>query len=685
MNDKVGKTYDLKILSWLFGYTKPYRILLILSLIFMIFTAGLELLIPYLAKVAVDSYIYPSWREIDINNEKMGDELKAKLSDDYKIYLLSIDSKRFLIDTSEIETVDKYNLEKFGVLSKESFLVIKSNDLDPEKKNEVQNIIENNRPLFNSAGGFYFIAYSSLDKLGEKDVSILRSEDIQRVVKLALFLFLCILGIFVFSSLFTYLLNYSGHKIMHRIRTDTFSKILTLPQSYFDRNPVGRTTTRVTNDINAINEMYTSVLVQFIKDILVVLGVLVVMFFLNKNLTLFIFGLTVIIGITAILFRMRLKTVYREVRISIAKLNAFVQESVRGIVLIKLYEKEKTNFKKFKSVNNQNFKANMDQLWAYATFRPIIEFASLFAIALILWYGGLNVITLDLTLGALIAYIYYVRMLFRPIQELAEKYNIFQSAAAASENIFELMNEKVESKEGINEHEPIGKLEFNNVWFSYNKDEWVLKDVSFTINPGERVAIVGLTGSGKTTIVNLILRFYEIQKGSILLDGKNINDYSPDYIRKHVTAVFQDTFLFGKNESEINFDDNGGNFLNYTKLSSLNSSNGRNISSGEKQILSLMDAFKKDSKILILDEATSHLDAKIEKKVRQNVKSGSKQKTTIIIAHRLSNVKDTDRIIVIHKGKIIEEGNHYELINNKKLYYNLYKLQNERALIAKEV
>lgn len=685
MNDKVGKTYDLKILSWLFGYTKPYRVLLTLSLIFMILTAGLELLTPYLAKVAVDSYIYPSWRKIDINNEKMGDELKAKLRDDYKTYLLSIDSKRFLIDTSEIETVDKYNLEKFGVLSKESFLVILSNDLDPEKKNEVQNIIENNRPLFNSAGGFYYIPYSSLDKLGGKDVSILRSDDIQRVVKLALFLFLCILGIFVFSSLFTYFLNYSGHKIMHRIRTDTFSKILTLPQIYFDRNPVGRTTTRVTNDINAINDMYTSVLVQFIKDVLVVIGVLVVMFFLNMKLTLFIFGLTVIIGITAILFRIKLKTVYREVRISIAKLNAFVQESVRGIVLIKLYEKEKTNFKIFKSVNNQNFKANMDQLWAYATFRPIIEFTSLFAIALILWYGGLKVMTFDLTLGALIAYIYYVRMLFRPIQELAEKYNIFQSASAASENIFLLMNEKAESKEGINEHEPIGKLEFNNVWFSYNKDEWVLKDVSFAINPGDRVAIVGLTGSGKTTIVNLILRFYEIQKGSILLDGKNINDYSPEYIRKHITAVFQDTFLFGKDESVSNFDDNGGNFLHYRKLSSLNSSNGRNISSGEKQIFSLRDAFKKDSKILILDEATSHLDAKIEKEVRQNVKSGSKQKTTIIIAHRLSNVKDTDRIIVIHKAKIIEEGNHYELINNKKLYYNLYKLQNERALIAKEL
>jgi ABC-type multidrug transport system fused ATPase/permease subunit len=422
--------------------------------------------------------------------------------------------------------------------------------------------------------------------------------------------------------------------------------------------------------------MYTSVMVQFFKDILVVIGVFVVMYFMNKTLTVFVFILTLLMLIFASLFRMKLKTVYRDVRISIAKLNAFVQESVRGIILIKLYNKEIENFQKFKGINSENYKANMDQLWVYATFRPFIEFTSVFTVAFILWYGGLKVLTLDLTLGALIAYLYYVRLLFRPIMELAEKYNIFQSAAAATENLYELANATTEENSGRNEGEIKGEIEFKNVWFSYDDKEWVLKNISFKLNPGETVALVGLTGSGKTTIVNLILRFYEAQKGEILLDGVNIRNYNPNFLRDNISAVFQDLFLFGKNTSDGN-EQSTNNMPSIRNMSRLAQSDRNLISSGEKQLVSISQAFSKNAKFMILDEATSNIDANIEKRIQETIRKNGNGTTTLIIAHRLSNVREADRILVIHKGEITESGTHASLLAEKGIYFNLYNLQNE--------
>jgi ATP-binding cassette subfamily B protein len=372
------------------------------------------------------------------------------------------------------------------------------------------------------------------------------------------------------------------------------------------------------------------------------------------------------------LFRMKLKTVYRDVRRSIAKLNAFVQESVRGIVLIKLYNREVENFEKFKETNKENFKANMDQLWVYATFRPFIEFMSVFTVAFILWYGGLSVLRLELTIGALLAYLYYVRMLFRPIMELAERYNIFQSAAAASENLYELVNVKPEQKEGASEVSVTGKLEFKNVWFSYNDKDWVLKDVSFTIEPGETVALVGLTGSGKTTIVNLILRFYDAGRGQILFGGRDIKELSPEFLRGSISAVFQDLFLYGKNISDTEHDE----FSKEIKIDRIKG-NGNTFSSGEKQLVSLGQAFSKNAGLLILDEATSNIDARIERNIQKALKNEARDQTTLIIAHRLSNVRHADRIMVIHKGEISEIGTHAGLLERKGIYYSLYRLQNE--------
>ena len=673
---KGKKTYDIKIIKWLFGLTGPYRKFMALALFFMIVTALLELAVPLIAKTAIDKYIYPSWRIATFTDSQRDKRFESEVLDKYSSLIAPLGNGSYLIDTSELGNAYRHNLEKLGIVSEERYLAVNPDELEPGKRARIKGIIKDNPGLFSPAGELYYASYNSLHDLSRSDLLALRSDEISQVIRLAALLLLCLLGVFIFSSLFTYLLNYSGHNIMHRIRTEVFSHIMKLPQAFFDKNPVGRLTTRVTSDVNAINEMYTSVMVQFFKDILVVIGVFIIMFYMNRELTLYVSLLTLLMAVFASLFRMKLKTVYRDIRLSIAKLNAFVQESVKGIVLIKLYNREMENFEKFKGVNRENYKANMDQLWVYATFRPFIEFTSVFTVAFILWYGGMKVLRLDITLGALIAYLYYIRMLFRPIMELAEKYNIFQSASVASENLYDLMQVEPEPRDGISEETLQGKLEFKNVWFSYDDKKWVLKDVSFVIEPGETVALVGLTGSGKTTIVNLILKFYDIERGQILFDGVDIRELSPEFLRSSISAVFQDLFLFGKSISD-NSAESSSELSHIAQVEEFTGSGERRISSGEKQLVSLGQAFTKKANFMILDEATSSIDANIERKVQDAIHNGSDKRTTLIIAHRLSNVRDADRIMVIHKGEISEEGTHQKLLAKKGIYYNLYQLQNE--------
>src|SRR3989304_3624583 len=570
-------SYEIKLLKWLLNFASPYKRFMVLSLIFMIITAIFELIVPYVTKIAVDKYIFPSWREarfLDVrepfdsaqdrpqsNDEHKDTRFENRIKEKYPSAIITLDKDNYLIDLSRVSKEDRITLEKLGIVSEERYLVINLEDIELSKRERVLSIIKNHPDIFKSIGGFFVSNYSSLKKLSSEDIRILRDQEINHLDRLALYLFLMLSAIFLFSSFYTYLLHYSGQRIMHRIRVGVFSHLLTLPQPFFDKNPVGRLTTRVTNDVNAINEMYTSVLVQFFKDILVIFGVLCVMFNMNRNLTFFIFILTVVLGIIALLFRKRLKSVYRDVRKSIAKLNAFVQESIKGIMIIRLYNRERENSVRFRDVNRENYKANMDQLFAFATFRPIIEFISTTAVALILWYGGLSILNLDLTLGALIAYLAYIRMLFGPIVELAERYNIFQSAVAASENL------------------------------------------------------------------------YEIQKGKILFDGVDIRELDPDFLRANVSTVFQDHFLFGK--SLMDDSSNGDEFARVTDTEELINSDGSSISSGEKQLVSLGTAFSKDARFLILDEATSHVDAEMELKVRELLKNDNRKRTTIIVAHRL--------------------------------------------------
>lgn len=656
-------TYDLKILRWILGFLGKYRSYFALSLLLMIATATLEITVPYLIKVAVDSYIYPTW-----NRAEAGEETERALSGLGGESILVLAGGGFLVDFSKLSSSEKDRIERSGVeFSETKYIVVDPKEFEGDEKQEVLEIIARNASLFEQTEGVAFLAHSDLESLGKEKVSFLRSKQTKRLGTLALYVVLSVVGIFIFTSSFTYILHYSGQKIMHDMRSHTLSHIFSLPQQYFDRNPVGRITTRVTNDVNAINEMYTSVLIHFIKDIIIIIGTLVIMFRMNVGLTLIIVALTVFLAFTVSIFRMRLRLVYREIRRTIGKLNAFVAESMRGIVLLKLYGKEKRNFEKFWEVNRENYRANIQQLWVYVIFRPSIEYVGIAATGIILWYGAIGVMNLDLSLGALLAFLYYVRMIFKPIQELSEKFNVFQSAVAASENLYDTLAEKPELSGSLVPATTEGSLEFRGVWFSYNEREWVLKDASFAIKPGESAALVGITGAGKTTIVNLILKFYKPQRGQILFNGVDIEELSNQYLRSNITAIFQDLFLFEKDISDEREMRDGP------------TAGTEKFSSGENQARSIEKAVRKNSKLLIMDEATSHLDAETEEKVQEVIRSNAGSQTRLVITHKLSTLKNVDNVIVIHKGEVVEQGTHEKLIQNKSIYHTLYEFLRKTA------
>ena len=650
-------TYDIKILGWMLGFVGKYRVYFALSFLLMTATAALEITIPYLIKTAVDNQIYPTWSKTESGQQT--DQTLLGLGEEAT---LALPDGGLLVDFSKLSSSEKDRIERSGVsFSQIKYIVVDPGEFEGEEKQRVLGIITQNASLFGKTEGVAFIAHSELSGLGKKEVSLLRSKQTKRLKTLAFYVFLCVAGIFIFTSSFTYLLYYSGHRIMHDIRNHTLSHILSLPQEYFDRNPVGRITTRVTNDVNAINEMYTSVLIHFIKDIIIIIGTLVIMFTMNVGLTLIIVGLTVFLGFVVSIFRMKLRLVYREIRMTIAKLNTFVAESMRGIVLLKLYGKEERNFEKFWEVNRENYRANIQQLWVYVFFRPSVEYVGIAATGIILWYGAIRVMDLDLSLGALLAFLYYVRMIFKPIQELSEKFNVFQSAVAASENLYDTLAEEPEATGSVVPERTEGILEFRDVWFSYNDREWVLKNASFIIRPGQSAALVGITGAGKTTIVNLILKFYKPQRGEILFNGVNVEQLSNRYLRSNITAIFQDLLLFEKDISDER-DELDGSVSESEKLSS-----------GENQARSIEKAVRKNSKLLVMDEATSHMDAETEERIQEVIRKNAGSQTRLVITHKLTTLKNVDNVIVIHKGEVVEQGTHEKLLENENIYYTLYE------------
>jgi ATP-binding cassette, subfamily B, multidrug efflux pump len=517
--------------------------------------------------------------------------------------------------------------------------------------------------------------------------------DVKRIGLVYLFV---LLGSFVCNFLQTWILQLTGQSIIYNIRQEVFEHIHKLSLRYFDITPVGRIVTRVTNDVESLNEMYANILVKLFKNTIKIIGLAIVMLSLNVKLSFYGFILLpIIIGLT-MLFKSISRATYRVVRTKLTVINTYLSEHLSGMKLIQIFAREKEKYDEFKGKNKELYKANYKEMMVFAIFRPSIYLLSIISLIIIVYTGGKSVINEAITIGTLYIFIQYIGSFFEPIQELAEQLGTLQSAMASAEKIFTIMDE---DPLVVNKENPIqlskvkGRIEFENVWFAYEGENWILKDVSFVIEPGERAAFVGATGAGKSSILNLIGRYYDIQKGRITIDGVDIKEMNTDQLRGAIGQVQQDVFIFtGDIKSNIRLkndtitDDEITKAARYVNADSfiekLNGAyeeavteRGATLSAGQRQLLSFARTLAYDPAILVMDEATANIDTETEQLIQDALEKLMDGRTTIMVAHRLSTIQHADKIIVMHKGELRESGTHQELLNRNGIYKKLYELQ----------
>jgi ATP-binding cassette, subfamily B, multidrug efflux pump len=639
----LGKAYDARLMRRLLTYLRPYSWQVIVALISIILKAGLDVLGPFLIKTAIDKYLSHTTASISILDR----------------WLSSVPMKG--------------------------------------------------------------IAQLSLLYVGTLVVS------------------------FLFEFLQTYYMQWTGQMVMFDLRSQIFRHLQRMHIGFYDRNPVGRLVTRVTSDVDALNEMFTAGVVSIFEDVFVLLGIIAIMMTMNWKLALMTFAVLPFITWATMIFRVKVRDSYRRIRVAIARINSYLQEAVSGMLVLQIFNREKRAYQQFSKVNASHMEAFKDAIMAYAVYYPVVEILSQIAVATIVWFGGREVIQHvpiasiafefsrqhipvvriiydTATIGVLFAFTQYALRFFRPIQDLSDKYNILQSAMASSERIFKLLDAPVDitSPEVTKKPEGPGRIEFDHVWFSYGvrgtaadsltktpptetpssdsssstaELDWVLRDVSFTIEPGETIAVVGHTGAGKTTLISLLLRFYDAQRGAIRIDGVDIKDMDLNDLRRRFGVVLQDPFLFSgtvggnirlgsdwiadadveKAAEEVNLGDFirtlPGGFGEEVR------ERGSTLSTGQKQLISFARALAHNPQILILDEATSSVDTETEFRVRDALSRMVQGRTSLVIAHRLSTIQRADKIIVMHKGKVREMGTHQQLLAQRGVYYKLYQLQ----------
>jgi ATP-binding cassette subfamily B protein len=505
-------------------------------------------------------------------------------------------------------------------------------------------------------------------------------------------------------------LQMTGQRIMFDLRSEIYEHLQRLDVKFYDRNPVGRLMTRVTTDVDALNELFTAGVVSVFGDVFALVAIMGAMLMLDWRLALVAFSVIPLIVLVTQWFRVNVRDTYRDVRVWIARINAFLQENITGVATVQLFRREARNFAQFDGINTAHMQANLRSIYYYAVFYPAIELISALATALIIWFGGGRVMQDTLTLGTLVAFIQYAQRFFRPIQDLSEKFNILQGAMASSERIFQLLDTPVaiasEAAVGRTSAQsypatraPLSpntsaptRITFEHVWFAYNDADYVLRDVSFAVEPGQRIGIVGATGAGKTTVINLLLRFYDVSRGRITVDGVDIREMALADLRARFGLVLQDVHLFSGTIADnvrLGQDTISDDEVRRT-LAAVNAAafvdglggigapvveRGATLSVGQKQLLSFARALAFDPPVLVLDEATSSIDTETERLIRDALETLMRGRTTIAIAHRLSTIQNMDRILVFHKGELRESGRHQELVAERGIYHRLYELQ----------
>ena len=525
--------------------------------------------------------------------------------------------------------------------------------------------------------------------------------DLRGLVHVAWIYFAVLAGSFALEFVQTWLMQLTGQRIMYDLRMQLYAHLQRLDLRFYDRNPVGRLMTRVTSDVDVLNDLFTAGVVAVFGDIFTLAGIMIVMLGMDWRLALASFVVLPLIAVVTQWFRSNVRESYRTVRAWIARINTFLQENLTGMATVQLFRREERNGTRFDEINAAHRDANIDSIFYYAVFYPAIELVGALAASIIIWVGGLNVLEGTLTLGVLVAFLQYSARFYRPISDMSEKFNVLQSAMASSERIFTLLDTPVavaSPSSPVTLDRPLqGHIVFDHVWFAYQNEDWVLRDVSFEVQPGQRLGLVGATGSGKTTIISLLLRFYDIERGRILVDGIDIRDLDLATLRELFGLVLQDVHLFsGTLGGNIRLGHEGLDELAVRRAAEAVAASGfiedlpggydapvaergATLSTGQKQLLSFARALAFNRRVLVLDEATSSIDTETETTIRQALEVLMQGRTTIAIAHRLSTIQDMDRILVLHKGVVRESGTHQTLLAQRGIYYRLYQLQFQRT------
>lgn len=645
---RLGKAYDWKLLRRMLPYTAPHRAKLALSIVLVVAITVLELSVPYVTKEIIDRHIVPRDR---ISG---GQDAAVKEPE-----------KRLRVDLA-----------------------------DPA----IETVVRKHPELFRVDDGWATIGLKDLDQLDRKNLSRLRHEDLSGLMRIALLFLAVVVLIFGFTFAQNLIMELAGHRIMHDLRVGLYAHIQNMPLNFFNRNPVARLVTRVTNDIQNMHELFTSFISMVFKDMFLLVGIAVVLVAMDWRLALLTFIVMPAVVATTFGFSRRVRDVFRELRIKVAEINTRFSETIAGIKVIQTFSREKENFDAFRRINHDNYLMGMRQINIFAVFMPVIEMLGVTATAIVIYYGGGHVLDGAVSIGVLAAFIAYVRMFFRPIRDLAEKYNILQNALASAERIFLLLD--TPSGSGTNpQPSPIGgplkRIRFDSVSLAYTPDEPVLTNIDLTIDAGKTVAVVGATGSGKTSLVNLIVRFYDPTGGRLLFNGVDGLTIPPAALRHRIALVMQDPFLFtGTLRDNIFFTANGLSDAQQAAILAASrckelvdrfpngldteiTEGGASLSSGERQLISVARAFSIDPEMIIFDEATSYVDSHTEVHLQQAIANLMHGRTCVVVAHRLTTARSADRIVVLNNGMIVESGSHRELMEKKGTYYRLYQLQTE--------
>jgi len=678
-----------RLLMYFLRFFKPRRAIIAATLLLAMCATAAELSLPHLVRTGIDQYIVPTACRVDLGRLRRQPDIFQALEKDL-IFIAG--TQMVFVGPEALRRAGgsmMQQLQSLGISDRERFYLAAATP-------DALLVAQSHPKLFSAGDKYVVIAQSDMVSLSSSELLQLRRDDVRGVAYLsALFLAVLLVG-FVLTAAQLFWVEHASQHIMHDVRRTVFAHVIGRPMRFFTANPVGRLVTRATNDVQNLHEMFNALFASMLKDVLMIAGIMTVLCMLDVRLSLACFAVLPFLLLSAMLFSTFSRRAFREVRIKIAAINSMIQESIAGLSVLKVFCRESEHDRDFQRLNFENYQANMRQTTVFAIFSPVVDLTRLTVMGIIVWYGGLRTLDGAMSLGTLVVFLYYMRMFFRPIQDMAEKYNIIQSAFASLERLYLLLEQSGPGESLSGESLPQGQgcaISFRNVSFAYNEAEPVLRDVSFDVASGETLAIVGVTGSGKTTIINLLERFYDVQQGSILFDGVDIRRLDTVQLRRRMGLVLQDVCMFSGSIRENvllgNPHVSEESLQRALAISNLDKviarlpggideplmEGARMLSAGERQLLAFARAVVADPPVLILDEATANIDPLTEELIQKALTNITTRRTAIVIAHRLSTIQHADNIILLHKGAVKEQGTHAELMARKGMYHRMSQLQ----------